>query len=377
MQHGKYRVALQFFGRFKNFLETNNLKDKEWVDVSRRIVYSNLQLRRYEDAEAQLEEIIRQFLRQKANYALVYSAYSDLLTHCLKYNLNKAILLGKALLSEMQRENVPLGYQKQFLYFLGTAYLLKENYTDAKSRLRECLASDPSNQLKGWAYNSLAVASWWHKFPSLREFVSDDEEETGPQQSDIPAENIDADFENVIPLFKKSIYYIEHSNNQIKTGLEWLLNEDLLPQDRTNLTKTQFKSLHVGKPLLNLSEFVLNKAPSKRAELQFWLKTTINFYEEQDPTNMDRSLLFLAWMCSTNKYFDRAESMYRIVLQMLENSDSYNKVLCMQLLGSMLKKMPNRSNEGEQLIIKAQQIAEELPYWSNRQVHVIIPDFEI
>ena len=50
MQHGKYRVALQFFGRFKNFLETNNLKDKEWVDVSRRyifllinrIVYSNL-----------------------------------------------------------------------------------------------------------------------------------------------------------------------------------------------------------------------------------------------------------------------------------------------------------------------------------------------
>ncbi|CAD8115906.1 unnamed protein product [Paramecium sonneborni] len=376
MQHGKYRVALQFFGRFKNFLETNNLKDKEWVDVSRRIVYSNLQIRRYEDAEAQLEEIIRQFLRQKANYALVYSAYSDLLTHCLKYNLNKAILLGKALLSEMQRENVPLGYQKQFLYFLGTAYLLKENYTDAKSRLRECLASEPSNQLKGWAYNSLAVASWWHKFPSLREFVSDDEEETGPEQS-IPAENIDSDFENVIPLFKKSIYYIEHSNNQIKTGLEWLLNEDLLPQDRTNLTKTQFKSLHVGKPLLNLSEFVLNKAPSKRTELQFWLKTTINFYEEQDPTNMDRSLLFLAWTCSTNKYFDRAESMYRIVLQMLENSDSYNKVLCMQLLGSMLKKMPNRSSEGEQLIIKAQQIAEELPYWSNRQVHVIIPDFEI
>ena len=40
----------------------------------------------------------------------MYSAYSDLLTHCLKYNLNKAILLGKALLSEMQRENVPLGY---------------------------------------------------------------------------------------------------------------------------------------------------------------------------------------------------------------------------------------------------------------------------
>lgn len=53
--------------------------------------------------------------------------------------------------------------------------------------------------------------------------------------------------------------------------------------------------------------------------------------------------------------------MYRLVLQMLENSDSYNKVLCMQLLGSMLKKMPNKGNEGEcniltnlELIIRAQ-----------------------
>lgn len=30
---------------------------------------------------------------------------------------------------------------------------------------------------EGFALNNLAVASWWHKMPNLREFVSDDEEE--------------------------------------------------------------------------------------------------------------------------------------------------------------------------------------------------------
>ena len=48
----------------------------------------------------------------------------------------------------------------------------------------------------------------------------------------------------------------------------------------------------------------------------------MKFYENQDPANMDRSLIFLAWMCSTNKYvyinielqFERAEILYRNAL---------------------------------------------------------------
>lgn len=31
---------------------------------------------------------------------------------------------------------------------------------------------------------------------------------------------------------------------------------------------------------------------------------------------------------------------------MLENTDSYNKVLCLQLLGAMLKRDPSRADEG-------------------------------
>jgi hypothetical protein len=36
---------------------------------------------------------------------------------------------------------------------------------------------EPNPLLKGYTLNNLAVASWWHKMPNLREFVSDDDEE--------------------------------------------------------------------------------------------------------------------------------------------------------------------------------------------------------
>lgn len=66
--------------------------------------------------------------------------------------------------------------------------------------------------LKGWALNNLAVASWWHKFPSLKEFVSDDEEtDQTPSTNDYSMEDIDKDFEHVIPLLKRAIHNIENS----------------------------------------------------------------------------------------------------------------------------------------------------------------------
>ncbi len=48
--------------------------------------------------------------------------------------------------------------------------------------------------------------------------------------------------------------------------------------------------------------------------------------------------------------YDKAEGLFKKVLDMLEESDSYNKVLCLQLYGNMLKKLPNRYKEGETLI---------------------------
>lgn len=62
---------------------------------------------------------------------------------------------------------------------------------------------------------------------------------------------------------------------------------------------------------------------------------------------------------------------------MLEDSDSFNKVLCLQLYGNLLKKNPKRYKEGEALVAEAYEISDYLPFWSNKLIHVSIPEMEI
>jgi hypothetical protein len=106
-----------------------------------------------------------------------------------------------------------------------------------------------------------------------------------------------------------------------------------------------------GTPLLNITEFIFNTQSKKKEEAQFWFKYTMKFLEKNDPNNIDRSIILLAWLCSSSKQYDRAEILFRNTLKMLENSDTYNKVLCMQLLGSMLKKHEKNEEEGRSTMI--------------------------
>jgi tetratricopeptide (TPR) repeat protein len=140
------------------------------VLVLRKLVAGQNFLRQYHDSEDTLEKIIELSQRiQSTESLLLYKEYNNLFLHCLRTNLNKAILLGKALLSDTERKNIPIAYQKIFLFNLGTAFVLKGNFVDAKARLREVLTMEPNTQLKGFALNNLAVASWWHKHPNFRE----------------------------------------------------------------------------------------------------------------------------------------------------------------------------------------------------------------
>jgi hypothetical protein len=41
----------------------------------------------------------------------------------------------------------------------------------------------------------------------------------------------------------------------------------------------------------------------------------------------------------------------------------------------MLKKLPNRSRESEKLMKESYQVANRLPGWSNKLIHVNIPEF--
>lgn len=73
----------------------------------------------------------------------------------------------------------------------------------------------------------------------------------------------------------------------------------------------------------------------------------MKYFEKYDPEHLDRILITLAIFCSASKHYMKAEGLYRKVLDMLEESDSYNKVLALQMYGKLLKKMPNRQKEGE------------------------------
>jgi len=48
---------------------------------------------------------------------------------------------------------------------LGNAYVLVENYADAKKKYGEVLEMKPSHSIRGKTLNNLSVACWWHKNP--------------------------------------------------------------------------------------------------------------------------------------------------------------------------------------------------------------------
>lgn len=150
----------------------------------------------------------------------------------------QALLIGKALLETHEVKNIPIAYIKHFHFNYGTAHLLKENYAEAKHHFKECLVSEPSPLLKAFTLNNMAVASWLHKYPYIREFLSDDEDEIENvekliEDHDYPAEKIEEDFQNVIPLFKRSIKTLEstleeNANEAKRNYLDHLLDERLV-----------------------------------------------------------------------------------------------------------------------------------------------------
>lgn len=81
-------------------------------------------LRKYQNSENIFEKIIEINRERKSSEIVIYNEFQNLIVHCLRTNLNKAILISKALLSESEKKNMPLNYQKTFLFDLGVLKLL-------------------------------------------------------------------------------------------------------------------------------------------------------------------------------------------------------------------------------------------------------------
>lgn len=146
---------------------------------------------------------------------VLYGAYYSLFSLYLYTNIKEAILLGKALLSENERQMIPVDLEREFQLNLGTAYLLKGNYEDAKTRLKGLLRNSESisnRDLVGRAMNNLAVACWWHKHPN---FNNDYERDYNAVDNESKSDKIrkfseiDKDFQQCLKNFKVSLYELE------------------------------------------------------------------------------------------------------------------------------------------------------------------------
>lgn len=170
-------------------------------------------------------------------------------------------------MSESERKKLPPAYAKIFTLNLGTAYLLKGNFVDAKQRLRECASMDPNPLLRGYALNNLAVACWWHKHPSFRDLEDNDEDGSASTTSsnsssgnkEYSAQQIDADFDNAISMFKKSIMYIENVDElqdmQRRNHLRLLLDQEkIIPTEyqKFESSPTIITNMDSGIPMINI-----------------------------------------------------------------------------------------------------------------------------
>jgi hypothetical protein len=80
-----------------------------------------------------------------------------------------------------------------------TAYALKKEFNLARATLNECIVSTTTPELKGLAYNNLAVVSWLQYRQAVK---------AGP--SNVPDfDSIREGYENCWNLFGKSLEWIE------------------------------------------------------------------------------------------------------------------------------------------------------------------------
>jgi hypothetical protein len=82
-----------------------------------------LTLNHFQDCEEYLlkrVDLVQDLMTEE--YA-IYSCYNDLFAFYLRSNLEKAILLGKALESEEEQKSIPVYLQKMFLLNTGVTVL--------------------------------------------------------------------------------------------------------------------------------------------------------------------------------------------------------------------------------------------------------------
>lgn len=81
--------------------------------------------------------------------------------------------------------------------------MLKGDYLKAKKYLRDCLKTDPKDDIKGVVLNNLALAYYWQKFSTL-----DDPERLATFKRDSD-DMIEREFKTILTMLKDSVRCLE------------------------------------------------------------------------------------------------------------------------------------------------------------------------
>ena len=108
----------------------------------------------------------------------------------------------------------------------------------------------------------------------------------------------------------------------------------------------------------------------------------MKFYEELDKNNIGRALTLIGIFLSSKNNKLHAEGLFRNAIDILKNvrftqKNDYNQIFALEAFGSMLKTIEKRASEGEQLHLKAKEIALSLPFWYERAIYLHIPTWTI
>lgn len=267
----------------------------------------------------------------------------------LHTNLEKSIILGKALLSKEEIDNIPYMLQNNISFLTATGYLLNKNFEDGKSKLREIILESKNQELKGYCFNNLGLGVFY-----------------GDQKGE--------DVGNVPHLFFKALFFLENVENMEELRKKEFENfKSFLIDGNCEL----FRKIDSAKVILNIVDFYLKENKIGKLDLIPLLGVALKIPGIENSREFFKILYTMGIIFGENEQFLKAEGLLRNAKQGLENSFCYEEVECLFYYSNLLKKIGNRDKEAEEVSERAKYIYSKLTPWDSLKSNMFVPEFNL
>ena len=313
------------------------------------MAYVNYKNKNYKQAQLELQICLDNLLTNKIEGIKLYQFYTDMIKFYLQTNLDKAIILGKALLSEEEIDNIPFSLQNNISFLIGTAYILNQNFEDGQNKLKNIILESGNDELKGLCFNNLALAT----------FID---------------ENQKLNLDNIPHLLFKSLYHLEDIIQADEKKQKEFENfkKNLIDGNSDLFTKTES-----AKVILNIVDYYIKENKINKLDLIPLLGVALKIPGIENTQDFFKILYTMGIIFGENEQFLKAEGLLRNAKQGLENSFTYGEVECLFYYSNILKKIGNREKEAEEVNEKAKYIYTKLAPWEKYKSNMFVPEFHL